>query len=119
MAIKVNFAQMEAQIKTAQDSYEILETSLKSADAARNDAVGAAGGTTTQVGAAINDILGTTMSNRLSEAKVLIDQLAAQMTEYKKTYSAANDDLLSFINTLKASEEENASNANQNGNLSN
>lgn len=107
MAIKVNFTVMQNQITTAKNSYEELNSTLAAADAARNAAVLAAGGTTTPVGSAINGVLGDILNNRLTEAKTLIEELSAQIDEYKKTYHTANDDLVSFINSLKASDDAN------------
>ncbi len=108
MAIKVNFTIMQNQITNAKNSYDELNSTLAAADAARNAAVLASGGTTTAVGSAIDGVLGDVLNNRLNEAKVLIEELSAQIEEYKKTYSSANDDLVSFINSLKASDDNNA-----------
>ncbi len=106
MAIKVNFTVMNDQIKAASDSYDELEKQLEAADAARNAAVLAAGGQSTEVGKAINKVLGDVMANRLSEAKTLIVTLASQISRYKNTYTEANQDLVNFINMLEAKNQE-------------
>ena len=102
MAIKVNFATMQSQINAARDSYDNLIEKLNAANRAQAAAVSAAGGTTTPVGNAINNVLGETMASRLSEAKLLIDTLSTQIEKYKTAYTTANDDLLAFIGTLNA-----------------
>ena len=106
MAIKVNFTMMQSQIDAARASYENLEKQLKAAQAAQDAAVAAAGGTGTDVGNAINSVLGDIMTARLDEAKTLIDTLATQITKYKTTYENANTDLVAFINTLKTKEDD-------------
>lgn len=102
MAINVNITGLTSLANQIGESLDSLNEANKAASRAGAAAVTAAGGSSTDVGKAIEDAIQKDTENEFGQALKIVSEMTSAMKTVSNTYSAENDELLSKIKTIAA-----------------
>jgi len=105
MAIKVNYATLKAKAESLGTKLEDLAKIISNAETAGNDAVTAAGGETTAVGAAIKTSLKTVTDGQLSQISTVVSNMKDAVNKVSTTYQTEAEDFLAAIKRLTANQD--------------
>lgn len=100
MAINVNFTELSNLASQIDGSLQDLTDANGKASTAGDNAVAAAGGDATAVGAAIRAAIQEDTNNEFGSALKVLSEMTAAMRTVSNTYSNENDELLRNIKTI-------------------
>jgi hypothetical protein len=111
MAIKVDFATLQAKVSGLQSKIDTLMEIEKNANLAGDEAVSAAGGNGTAVGAAIAGSLQSVTAGQLSQIKTVIANMQEAIGKVANIYKTEEEDFVRAIQNLSAMGGSNSSSA--------